>query len=58
MEQLAFADVILLNKTDLIKEEDKARIMQRIKVGVPASPLLCSTPYVSRIERELEAYPA
>ena len=33
VEQLAFADVILLNKTDLIEEEDKARILKRIKVS-------------------------
>jgi G3E family GTPase len=37
VEQLAFADVILLNKTDLIEDEDKARILRRIKVGAHCS---------------------
>lgn len=32
VEQLAFADIILLNKIDLVTEDDKKRITARIKV--------------------------
>ncbi len=32
MEQVAFADVILLNKADLVSEDDQKRITARIKV--------------------------
>lgn len=32
-EQIAFADRVLLNKTDLVAEEEKDSIKQRIKVG-------------------------
>lgn len=32
VEQVAFADIILLNKSDLVTEEDKKRITARIKV--------------------------
>lgn len=33
LEQVAFADKILLNKTDLVSEEEKQHVIQRIKVG-------------------------
>lgn len=32
VEQIAFADRVLLNKTDLVSEEEKADIKTRIKV--------------------------
>ena len=32
VEQLAFADVVVINKTDLVTEEEKASLLQRIKV--------------------------
>lgn len=32
VEQVAFADVILLNKSDLVTSDDKKRITARIKV--------------------------
>lgn len=33
--QVAFADKILLNKLDLVTDEEKARVISRIKVGAP-----------------------
>ena len=33
VEQIAFADVILLNKTDLVDDAHQQRIKSRIKVG-------------------------
>jgi G3E family GTPase len=35
VEQIAFADVILLNKIDLASEDDKKRIIARIKASLP-----------------------
>lgn len=32
IEQIAFADIILLNKTDLVDEAHKQRVVSRIKV--------------------------
>lgn len=41
VEQVAFADIILLNKSDLVTEDDKKRVTGRIKVrcslAVPSS---------------------
>ena len=34
-EQIAFADVVLLNKTDLVSAPDLARVEQRIRCGEP-----------------------
>jgi G3E family GTPase len=34
VEQVAFADVILLNKTDLVNAEQKDTVVKRIKVCV------------------------
>lgn len=43
VEQIAFADRILLNKTDLVNQEEKDAIKQRIKVCVyVCRQLLCS----------------
>jgi G3E family GTPase len=33
VEQIAFADIILLNKVDLVDEAHKKRVISRIKVG-------------------------
>lgn len=32
VEQLAFADVVVINKTDLVSEDERAALKQRIKV--------------------------
>lgn len=32
VEQLAFADVVLLNKVDLVDDAEKAEVIKRIKV--------------------------
>ena len=32
VEQLAFADVVVINKTDLVTDEEKTALKQRIKV--------------------------
>lgn len=31
--QVAFADIILLNKTDLVSEAEKQHVIRRMKVG-------------------------
>ena len=36
MEQIAFADVILMNKTDLVSVGDRKRVTARIKARYPA----------------------
>jgi G3E family GTPase len=33
IEQVAFADRMILNKTDLVKEEDLVRVEKKLKVG-------------------------
>ena len=43
VEQLAFADVVVINKTDLVTDEEKAALKQRIKVRhVVALVLICT----------------
>lgn len=42
VEQLAFADVVLLNKTDLVTDADKKRIIERIKVCITCAAACCS----------------
>ena len=32
MEQLAFADVVVINKTDLVTASEKTELVQRVKV--------------------------
>lgn len=34
VQQVAFADKILLNKTDLVSDADKAYVIKRIRVGL------------------------
>jgi G3E family GTPase len=42
-EQLAFADVLLLNKADLVDEAERAAIEQRVRAINPVARLLTST---------------
>ncbi len=35
VEQLAFADIVILNKVDLVDQASKARVIARIKVRDP-----------------------
>ena len=37
VEQLAFADIVLLNKVDLVDAEEKAAVIKRIKVRATAA---------------------
>ena len=49
VEQLAFADVVVINKTDLVTDEEKTALKQRIKVIMSytsfCSALMLPTPY-------------
>ena len=37
VQQIAFADKVLLNKVDLVSEEEKKAVVSRIRVGVDLS---------------------
>ncbi len=41
-EQLAFADIVLLNKTDLVSEQEKAEVEKRIRRINPTALIHCS----------------
>lgn len=40
VEQVAFADVILMNKTDLVSVGDRKRVSNRIKVSIVTDCIL------------------